>query len=209
MQMKSSRQCTLKEKINVGSISSTSQEESSTDSNDEEWNLPLRFERSLIKKTETVTLTLPTKKIPELLAGTSTVTKTSARNEMKVVSTIFKAAGADINDASVSVSTIKRQRKTAITSKAAEIKNSIRELKGISNRDDGSILVLHWDGKIIQMMSGNTEDRLAIVISSPNHVEGQFVASPSIPDGTGLTMATCVYNTINEFDLLDDAKAVG
>ena len=61
MQMKSPRQCTLKEKINVGSTSSTSQEESSTDSNDEEWNLPLRFERSLIKKTETVTLTLPTK----------------------------------------------------------------------------------------------------------------------------------------------------
>ena len=57
-------------------------------------------------------------------------------------------------------------------------------------------------------MSGNTEDRLAIAISSPNHVEGQFVASPSIPDGTGLTMATCVYNTINEFDLLDDVKAV-
>ena len=54
--------------------------------------------------------------------------------------------------------------------------------------------------KIIQMMSGNTEDRLAIAISSPNHVEGQFVSSPSILDGTGLTMATCVYNTINEFD---------
>ena len=60
---------------------------------------------------------------------------------MKLVSTIFKAGGADIDDASVSVSTIKRQWKAAITSPAAEIKNSIRDLNGISNRDDGSFLV--------------------------------------------------------------------
>ena len=85
MHIKSPRQCTLKEKTEVGTTSSTkSQEDSSTDSNDEEWNLPLRFERSLTKKPETVTLTLPSKKIPELLAGTSTVTKTSARNKMKL-----------------------------------------------------------------------------------------------------------------------------
>ena len=58
------------------------------------------------------------------------------------------------------------------------------------------------------MVSGNTEDSLAIAISSPNHVAGQFVASPYIPDGMGHSMATCVYDKIHKFDLLDDVKAV-
>ena len=43
-------------------------------------------------------LTLPSRQIPQLLAGVSTVTKTSARNELKLVSTLLKVGGVDIND---------------------------------------------------------------------------------------------------------------
>ena len=67
--VKSHRQCTLKETTEEGN---STQENSSSE---EDWNLPLRLERVLTKKTEELTLTLPSKKIPELLAGTNTVTK--------------------------------------------------------------------------------------------------------------------------------------
>ena len=70
------------------------------------------------------------------------------------------------------------------------------------------MLVLHWDGKIIQLLSGQTEDRLAIAVSSPNTIPGQFIASPAIADGTGETMAECVYRCIEEFELLDNVEAV-
>ena len=72
----------------------------------------------------------------------------------------------------------------------------------------GCFLVLHWDGKIIQLLSGQTEDRLSIAVSSPNTIPGQFIASPTIADGTGETMAECVYRCIEEFELLDNVEAV-
>ena len=61
-----------------------------------------------------MTLHLPSRSIPTVLAATSTTTKTSNRNELKLVSTLFKAGGADLNKATLSVSTIYRQRKQKI-----------------------------------------------------------------------------------------------
>ena len=52
-------------------------------------------------------------------------------------------------------------------------------------------------------MNGDAEDRLAIAISSPNHIPGQFIASPAISDGSGETMGNCVFNKVAEFGLLD------
>ena len=112
--VKSHRQCTLKETTEEGSSTQSSTPTSQENSSSEDWNLPLRLERELTKKPEELTLTLPSKKIPELLAGTNTVTTTSTRNELKIVSTLLKAGGADISDASCSVSTIHRQRKAAV-----------------------------------------------------------------------------------------------
>ena len=149
---------------------------------DAEWKPPLRFARQLSKKPEHVTLTLPAKQIPKLLAGTSTATKTSVRQEMKIVSTVFEAGGGDIADASLSVSTIHRQRKVGVTSRAVEIRKEIKQLKGMMERENEFFIVLHWDGKIIQLMTGDTEDRLAIVMSSPGKIQGQFLASPVIPE---------------------------
>ena len=69
-------------------------------------------------------------------------------------------------------------------------------------------IVIRYDGKIIQLMSGYTEDRLAIALSAPNHISGQSLASPVIPDGTGESMANCVHNTLQEFGLLEKVEAL-
>ena len=84
------------------------------------------------------------------------------------MSSILKAGGADLSQTSCSVSTSRRQRKHAVISKAKEIREKIPNFKTMGNSETGSFLVLHWDGKIIQLLSGHTEDRLAIAVSSPN-----------------------------------------
>ena len=77
----------------------------------EEWELPYREKRRKNAKPDTITVTLPARGISTLLAATTTATKTSVRLELKLTSTLSKAGGADINQASLSVSTVYRQRK--------------------------------------------------------------------------------------------------
>ena len=66
--------------------------------NDAEWELPPREYRRLRKRPDTITLTLPAQKLPSVLAKTSVVTKTSARHELKILSTVIKSGGGDINN---------------------------------------------------------------------------------------------------------------
>ena len=171
---------------------------------DPEWNPPLRLKRKLNKKPSEIVLTLPSADIPAVLASVSTVTKTSTQHELKLVSTLLRAGGADITDTKLSISTIRRQRKSTVQSKANSMREKLKEL----HKSDDLFIVLHCDGKIIQYLSGSTEDRLAIAISAPNSINGQFLASPVIEDGKGVTMANCLVQTLNTYELLDKVEAV-
>ena len=199
--IKSLRECT------VGSVPVVDAIDESETLREEEWKPPLRFARKLSKKTEKVRLELPSKGIPMLLAGTSTSTKTSIRHEFKLTTTIFEAGDGDISDASISPSTIWRQRKKAVVDRASNVRDEIKKLHGMKFRENEFFIVLHWDGKLIQLMTGDVEDRLAIAFSSPNKVQGQFLASPVIPDGTGQTMANFVHQTATEYNMIDDVHA--
>ena len=57
-------------------------------------------------------------------------------------------------------------------------------------------------------MDGKTEDRLAIAVSSPCNLSGQFIASPAIAEGTGDTMAKCVFKIMNDFELIESVGAL-
>lgn len=197
---KSKRQCSLEQVV-----TRTSDSENEVDvSSDEDWQVPLRKQREMARKPEIVTLNLPAKQIPSILAATMTTTKTSNRNELKIVSTLFKAGGADLNDASISFPTIHRHRKAKVQSDAKEIRETFSSFKEFTN----TFLVLHFDGKIIQLFDGKTEDRLAIAVSSPCNLAGQFLASPAISDGTGDTMAKCVYKIVADFNLIETIQAL-
>ena len=200
---KTKRQCATKSIVTE--ITSSDEEcQISVNSSDDEWEIPLRKKRELARKPTEVTLTLPAKSIPTLLAATSTTTKTSSRNELKLVSTLFKAGGADLNDASLSVTTIKRQRRRKIEVEAGTIRDSFSSFKDFND----TFLVFHFDGKIIKLMDGKTEDRLAIAVSSPGNLSGQFIASPAISDGHGDTMAKCVFKVASDYQLIHSIQAL-
>ena len=108
-------------------------------------------------------------------------------------------------DTSLSISTIYRQRKSTVNKNAQKMRKKIKS--HIASKIE-HFIVLHWDGKIIQYLSGATEDRLAIAISAPNSIPGQFLASPVIEKGTGLAMSNCVYDVATEYGLLPQVQAM-
>ena len=94
-----------------------------------------------------------------------------------------------------------RQRKAAVTKTASEIRLNLK--KSIDK-----FIIVHWGGKIIQLMSGKTQDRLAVCVSIPNEIPGQFLASPEVASGSGKNMVDAVLKILEEMHLLDQVQAV-
>ena len=92
---------------------------------DDVWE-PSTWQKHVLKKKD-VTLQFPARKLPSILACTSTTTKTSICQELKLTATLIKAGGGDIDELSLSVSTIYRQRKHAVTETADTIRKRIRK----------------------------------------------------------------------------------
>ena len=65
--------------------------------------LPTMVHIKINEKLKTVSLNLPARGILVILANTSTVTKISTQHELKLVLTLLKAGGADINSTNLSV----------------------------------------------------------------------------------------------------------
>ena len=166
---------------------------------DDVWE-PSTSQKHVLKKKD-VTLQFPVRKLPSILACTSTTTKTSICQELKLTATLIKAGGGDMDELSQSVSTIYRQRKHAVTETADTIRKRIR-------KSTDEFLVVHVDGKIIQLISGTVQHRLAICISIPNQTSGQFLASPELARGTGENMAHAFHDCLAENEMVDKAEVV-
>ena len=123
-------------------------------STDQEWKPKLW--KQYAAEDKFVSLNLPAKSIPSLLASVSTISKTSIRQELKLTSTLLKEGGTDLSKTSQSVSTVHRQRKLSVKEEAKKIRKKLQY-------ESEEFLVAHWDSKIIQV-SGKTQDRLAICI---------------------------------------------
>ena len=122
-------------------------DDDSTDEHDE-WQPSYYLKHQLGLPASEITIKLPRKIIPSLLASTSTTTHTSLRQEMKLTSTLLKAGGVDLNALSYSTPTIYRQRKSTIQEQASAIKDVIVEAK-----DTNRFLVVHYDSKIVKVIS--------------------------------------------------------
>lgn len=159
-----------------------------------EWPLTLRLLREQMRKPDTVNLTIDAKRIPTLLAKCSVVNRVSLRLELKIIATLLKAGGANIYDTNLSTTTIHRQRVKVVLKKAKEFRDNFKCPDHV---------IIHWDGKIVQVMSGLTEDRVAVVISSTDGMTGQFLASPAIRAGTGRAQAVSVHQVCTQWNLTE------
>ena len=76
---------------------------------DDEWELPLQKRREMTRKPDNVTLSLPKKSILTILAASCT--------KLKLVTKLFKAVGADLNDDSLNISVTKKNTKAKLMQK--------------------------------------------------------------------------------------------
>jgi hypothetical protein len=125
-------------------------------------------------------------------------TKLSDRKAMLVLSAAASACGKDINEVVLSRSTLQRQRSATRKTIANDIKQTFTP---------NTPLTVHWDGKIMKDVESNeTVDRLAIVVSGGGN--SKLLAVPKLVSGTGLQTAEAVVTCLEDWNLIDDVKAM-
>lgn len=150
-----------------------------------------------------ILLKLPTRSLSQYLASLTVGTRTSLRTELKTVAAMCKIGGADFGETKMSLSTVHRQRTLAVKTEAKLEKEKF--LSVILP----TILwaVAHWDGKVLQDISGLTEDRCAIGISAPGVLSWKFLGSPVVGASTGQEQADTVHQVLIDWRLVQ--KIIG
>ncbi|XP_044597439.1 uncharacterized protein LOC123274002 [Cotesia glomerata] len=125
-------------------------------------------------------------------------TKTSNRNAMYIISAVIQSLGLEIDKYNLSYSTIRNAR----ISKREEIVDTIKEEEIF---DDS--LVVHWDGKMLPVGNGQPKaERLSIHVTGIN--TDKNIKTPILSDGTGESHASAIFETLIEWDLSDNVKAM-
>ncbi|XP_044578727.1 uncharacterized protein LOC123261238 isoform X2 [Cotesia glomerata] len=125
-------------------------------------------------------------------------TKTSNRNAMYIISAVIQSLGLEIDKYNLSYSTIRNAR----ISKGEEIVDTIKEEEIF---DDS--LVVHWDGKMLPAGNGQPKaERLSIHVTGIN--TDKNLKTPILSDGTGESQASAIFETLIEWDLCDNVKAM-
>ena len=70
-----------------------------------------------------------------------------------------------------------------------------------SNFKCPQFFIVHFGSKIIQLSNGVTEDRLAILFSSPKIIQSQFAGSSVIPNGTVAAQCTIYSSRCGEAEV--------
>jgi hypothetical protein len=125
-------------------------------------------------------------------------TKTSDRNAVQIIAPVIQAAGQDINEYTISRSSIRRSRQMNRTNMSSQLKMGFNPQKP---------MVLHWDGKLMNDLTGDEKiDRLPIIVSGSG-IE-QLLCVPKLPSGTGKAMAEAMIATLADWGITDSIKAL-
>ena len=123
-------------------------------------------------------------------------TQTSSRQAMMIVTPALAAAGVDVDELSLSRSSLMRAR------------NDSREMLAATVRQDFQPtvpLVAHFDGKMLLHSDGTKHDSFAVVVSGLN-IE-KLLGIPVISSGTGQQMGQNVVEFVHEWKGVEDHLA--
>ena len=127
---------------------------------------------------------------PDLAAALDR-TQVSSRKATYVLSTVATSVGVDPETLNISKSSIHRRRARLRSDRAKTIKETF-SVKGP--------LVVHWDGKMMEDLTGKeTVDRLPVLVSGEG-VE-KLLAVPKIDSGSGQTQAQAVEDCLDDWDI--------
>ncbi|KAG0724840.1 hypothetical protein GWK47_039783 [Chionoecetes opilio] len=149
-----------------------------------------RSQRKKLKQSPSISV-----KDLNLIISTWDREKLSVRQATSTFAATAQVLGMDIESMAVSKSTVHRAR-IAGREQAAE---KIVELR---NQEIPERLVLHWDGKLLPSLSGDTEDRIAVLLTGEDDAEF-LLGVPASSDLTGRNVAAMVLKEVDEAGVRD------
>lgn len=134
--------------------------------------------------------------VDERLSGSLDFAKLSNRKAAVVLNSTLKSAGIDPSEYNINSSSFRRQRMKQRQEVAVSLKKEF---------NPNVPLVVHWDGKLIEDITGHkTVDRLPILVSGQG--VDQLLSVPKVNCGTGDACASAVYDSILSWNLSDKIK---
>jgi hypothetical protein len=138
----------------------------------------------------------PTNVVSPGLAAALDRTKVSDRNAVYIIAAAAESLGHSPSAQAINKESIRRTRHKHREIAAKEIQASF---------DPNCPLTVHWDGKMLPaLMSKELVDRLAVLVSGDGTMK--LLGVPKLPNGTGQSEATAVFNLIQEWNLADRIK---
>ena len=114
---------------------------------------------------------------------TADVSGLSVRKQLQYTAALINAGGGDINDVSLSKTTIQRNKQTARTEMLSKIQNEHQELW----QNEDSFWALHWDGKTLKQTT-HTESKKSVLAVVLKEIYTDFEILVDVMDmanGTG------------------------
>jgi len=125
--------------------------------------------------------------------------KISDRDAVHLLIACAEVFNVNVNDYAINRSSVKRSRKSFRYQISSEIKTALHQL-------NLNFAVVHWDSKILPNLIGTENvDRLAVIITAPN-VE-QVLGVPHLSSGTGKEISSALYDTLNDWNMLEKVQA--
>ena len=129
----------------------------------------------------------------------------SSRAEATFIANLVNESGGNIKDVKLSQSTANCKRKAAVSSSAASIRDQFKEkLENLSTESKKKSFVLHLDGKSVEEYTNGrkeTNERIAVICSSPEFSPPQIIAIPKINSSSGEDIVAGIMEVICSEDL--------
>jgi len=125
--------------------------------------------------------------------------KISDRDAVHLLTAAAESFNVNTSEYIINRSSIKRAREKCREKLSETIKSNFLNI-------NHQYCVVHWDSKLLPGLTGrDTVDRFPVIMTAPN-VE-QLLGVPQLSSGKGNEICSAVYNTLNDWCLLDKVEA--
>lgn len=149
------------------------------------------------KRIRTTSCTQKQKILTPRLAAVFDKLKVSQRDAVHLLVAVLDAIGLNPSNYILNRSSISEER-------ARLRKNQSEKIIQKFTANDQP-LTIHWDTKLLPVVTGKVEDRLAIIASAPGFE--QIIDMPAIPCGTGMEISSAVYDALEDKNILTKTEA--
>ena len=161
--------------------------------------------RSGREKSDTVTLQVPRKRIVQETAIIAKRFKISLSGQTAITSNIINSSGGNVDDFTISRTSVWRHGHKAISDTAEEVRNKFDNIK------EGKLLTIHLDMKAVEEITKGRKlkkERLAVIVSSALPKFVQLLGVPSVDRATGVQQCNAVVKLLEEWGLTDEIVAI-